>query len=102
MTRFFDYVITACIILFIIMLVTGNGETLMRLFSGNSGQDMYKIYDRKRFDRACLLLLIVLLIDELVLIFLGSTYPVLGLVSVVITIVTFALFIFYIRKYAKK
>ncbi len=102
MFRTFDIIITVCLAVFIVMLLTGHGEQLMNLFSGGRNTDVYKEYDRTKFDRACLVFCTVLLIDELVLIFLSKQYPVLGLVSVGVTIAAFAGYVYYIKKYARK
>jgi hypothetical protein len=84
------------------MFITGNGEQLMNLFSGNRENDTYKIYDRTKYDRACVLFCAVLLVLDLIMVFGGDMIPSFSIISVVIVIVSFILFIFYLKNYAKK
>ena len=102
MSRAFDIIILAFLIIIIFLLATGNGDTLSRLFSSSRGTDMYQEYDKEKFNKSCLIFCIVLLIDEIILLVFSEKIPVLGLISVGVTIAAFAVFIYYIRKYARK
>jgi preprotein translocase subunit SecG len=102
MTRAFDIIIIAVLVIAIVMLITGNGEQLMSFFSSNKSESIYDVYEKEPFNKACLLFCIVMLINELALLFLGSMIPGLGLVTVGVTVAAFVGFILYTRKYRKK
>ncbi|MDO5701934.1 MAG: hypothetical protein Q4G47_01080 [Lachnospiraceae bacterium] len=102
MVRTFDIIIIVFLVFSIIMFLTGNGEALMGLFSGKNGLDTYKIYDKKKYERACLIFMVALLLIDLGLIFLSDRFPQFNLISVVLVILAFGLFSFYIRRYARK
>lgn len=100
MTRLFDFIIIAVVVFAIFMLLSGNDDKLMGLFSGRN-QNVYDVYEREPFNRATLIFLFIMLGNELLLLFAGQRIPVLSLISVGITIAAFAGFIVYIRKFRK-
>ncbi len=102
MTNALDIIIIVLLAFAIVMFATGNGESLMRVFSGGREFTTYQEYDRVKFDRACLIFFAVLLLNELAILFLGKTMPRIGLVSLIVTVLSFAGFIWYLKKYAKK
>ena len=77
-------------------------DRLWGLFSGKNGQNIYEVYDRDLFNRACLIFFSVLLVDELAIIFLSHTFPVMALISFGVTVVAFIAFVIYLRKIARK
>ncbi len=99
-TNFLDIFIIAVLIICIIMLATGNGDTLTRLFGG--GKNLEDNYDIQKVHRASLVFCLVLLASELLTFFLGAKYPVLGLVTVGVAIISLGVYAMYMRKYAKK
>ena len=101
MLRAFDFIILAVLVIAIVMLITGNGEKLMGLFSSKQTPDVYQIYEKEPFHKATLIFCLVLLADELVLLFLSPQFPFLSLVSVGVTVAAFAFFIFYIKQHRK-
>ena len=102
MFRTLDIIIIVILIFSIVMFITGNGEQLMNLFSGNRKHDTYEVYDRTKYDRACVLFCAVLLVLDLIMIFGGDQFPAFSIISVIVVIVSFILFIIYLKKYAKK
>ena len=102
MLRTLDIIIIVILIFSIAMFITGNGEQLMNLFSGNREHDTSKIYDRTKYDRACVLFCAVLLLLDLIMIFGGDKVPAFSIISVIVVVVSFILFIFYLKKFAKK
>ena len=102
MTQALDIIIIVVLIVAIGMIVTGNSDRLWGLFSGKHGQNIYEVYDRDLFNRACLIFFSVLLVDELAIIFLSHTFPVMALISFGVTVVAFIAFVIYLRKIARK
>ena len=100
MGKLFDFLIIGILVFAILMLLTGNDDKLMGLFSGKN-QSVYDHYEKEPFNRATLIFCVIMLANEIMLLLVGPTIPALSLVSVGITIAAFGGFIVYIRKYRK-
>ncbi|MEE3420971.1 MAG: hypothetical protein VZR02_07725 [Lachnospiraceae bacterium] len=98
----FDMIILACLAYAIFMLATGRGDKLMGQFSPSQKKDMDESYDRGPMNRATLIFCIILLANQLLLMFLAKTYPVISIVSIVICIAALVVYIIYLQKIRKK
>ena len=98
---FLDIFILAILIISILMLATGNGETLLTLFSGKNSTFMNE-YDKPKMLRATLFLCLALLAGELLMMFLKDVFPMIPFVSIAITICSFVIYTVYLKKYAGK
>jgi hypothetical protein len=93
-----DLIIVAFLVFFIVMFSIGKGDVLMRLFSSGQADDLNKLYDRRKMDRASLLLCIVLLLSELSLIFIAPRVRAVSIIGIVVSIVAFVAYILYLQK----
>ncbi len=96
-----DAIIIGLLVLNIVMFAIGKGDVLMNLFNGSQADEMNRMYDRKKMDRASLILCIVLLISELLMKFLSATYGFVVFISLGIAIVAFVIYIAYMQKIRK-
>ena len=101
-SNFLDIFIIAVLALSVVMFLTGNGDYLLNLFSGKNGNSSNDEYEKDKLHKSSLLLCTVLLANELLNLFLGPRVPVFPLISVGITIAALVVYVFYLRKYARK
>ena len=99
--NFFDMFILGFLVFAIVMFLMGKGDTLMHLFGGKTN-NVADEYNREKLDRASLIFCVFMLINELILIFIGKKYPVMSAISLALTVAAFVIYVWYIRKYAKK
>lgn len=97
MSDSWSFIVIAALVVFIIMLATGNGDKLSGLFGGKQ-QNLDAIYDRKKMDRGTLILCVVLLLNELVLYFFGKKIQAVAIGSLIVCILAFAAYIIYLKK----
>lgn len=101
MLRALDWIILAFLVFFIIMFAIGKGDVLLNLFSSGQSAEINKIYDRKKMDRASLILCIVLLITEILQAFIAPDNRTVAIVALVISVVAFVGYIAYLQKIRK-
>jgi preprotein translocase subunit SecG len=101
MQHFFDFLIIGFVVFFIIMILTGHGEQAMNLFSGRSGSEVTGQYDKKKLEKSSLIFCVIVLINELALVFLAPKFPVIVYISLIVTVVSLVLYIMYLRKIRK-
>lgn len=99
--RAWDIIIIVFLAVFIVLFATGNGDKVSSLFGSGSGRDPNRDYDRKKTDRASLVLCCVLLVVEILLLVFPHS-PVMGYVSITTGIVSLCLYMYYLRKYCRK
>ena len=97
---FLDVFIIAVLIISIGMIVTGNGESLFKMFGGKQSNGFEK-YEEGAMLKATLIFCIILLANEVCTIFLGDKIPYMPFISIGVTALDFAVFILYLRKHKK-
>ena len=85
----------------VVMFLTGNGDTLMRLFNGRQ-QSIVDDYKKDKMYRASLIFCAVLLANELCVLFLSPLFPVVSFITLGVSIAAFIAYVYYLKKYAKK
>lgn len=101
MLKALDWVIVALLVLAIIMFAIGKGDVLMDLFSGNHSSKDEKPYDRKKMDRASLLLCIALLVVEVLQAFIAPGSQLIALICLIVAVAAFVIYIAYMQKIRK-
>ena len=100
--QFWDLLITGILVLVIIMFLTGNGHRAMELFGKDRSREMFREYDEKKLTRATVIFCLVLLADEIVILF-GDRIPYnTGLITLTVSLLAIILYVFYLRKYCRK
>ena len=97
--HFFDFFIIAVIGYAIVMILTGNGEKLMGRPGQGGARDRY---DVEKFNRATLIMCVVLLINEILLLTIQKYVPVYMYISLAIVVIVFIIYFIYLKKYASK
>ncbi len=100
-TNFLDIFIISVLVISIFMFLTGNGDTLINLFGGNRAANTDQ-YDRDKLHRASLIFCVVLLAEELIQLVFGAQIPWFSLASIGITALSLAVYVIYLKKYARK
>ena len=100
--QFWDLLITGILVLVIIMFLTGNGQRAMELFGKDRSREMFREYDEKKLTRGTVIFCLVLLADEIVILF-GDRIPYnTGLITLTVSLLAIILYVFYLRKYCRK
>lgn len=101
MMRALDVIIMAFLVFAIIMFAIGKGDVLLNLFSSSQAAETNRLYDRKKMDRASLILCIALLIIEILQAFVAPGNQLVALISLIAAIVVFVAYIAYMQKIRK-
>ncbi len=100
--QLWDYLIVGILVLTIVMFLTGNGDRALSLFGGSKAQDMLDEYDLKKLSAATVIFCFVLLLSE-ILILAGDSLPFnTGIFSIVLSILSLAVYVFCLRKFCRK
>lgn len=97
----FDIILAAILAVCAVLLLSGKGGFILTSFRSKSEKGQPLPYEEKKLSIAMGLCCVVMFLSELVFIFLGDTNTVVVIISIVAVILSFAIAIWYLRKYAK-
>ena len=100
--QLWDYLIVGILVFVIVMFLTGNGERALTLFGGSKTQEMLDEYDMKKLSVATVIFCIVLLLSEIVMLAEVSLPFNTGIFSIVLSILSLAVYVFCLRKFCRK
>ncbi len=100
---FFDAVILALLGYAVFILATKREEQIKRLF-GSRRENAYDQYDKEKFNKSTLILCVVLFVNQAVFMIVerNEAMKMYFYVYFILTIISIAVYIFYLKKYAKK
>ncbi len=85
--RGFDLFLVIILAVLIVVFLIGNGGRVLEMFNGRNYEQKKRTPEQmKKYQRMVVIFLLPLLGIELLMLFLGNTYPSLGIVAIVVAI----------------